>query len=415
MSAESGTLRAESNSNSRSASGMCTDKKDSMQYRRADGSYMPVVKVLVNGKHLTKVGLDTMSSDTLCTEMFSRRVGLQQGPMLDSMTVATMTGSVKMKNTPTVSMTLESVNKIGDKIHLKNIPTVPCPIVINKAQNDVEQYEHLRDLVFSVPEAVSEVDIIIGVDNSEVMCPLQVHKGKKDEPFATLTMFGMVLHGKKSVESRPVNGESLSSQYLTTVAPIRMPVFCDPTPGNELFYENPNLLQVVGSDVTPQVSHITSDVSTGKEMNQSKSNESHITGEYELVSNAPGGLVQGPNLKPAALVSENETCDQSNVIIPQEKVNSQVHVENDFHLTEVSISGKCSSPETDNDPVVPGKTDILVSREHMLNESSRKENAYRSVVDTSKVNDCYSSIKEAPTIFKWYKGVSLELQPNHNS
>ena len=390
MSADSSTQNAESNT--RSASGYVTGKTENIQYRRADGSYMPVVKVLVNGKHLTKVGLDTMSSDTLCTEMFSRRVGLQQGPMLDSMTVATMTGSVKMKNTPTVSMTLESVNKIGDKIHLKNIPTVPCPIVINKAQNDVEQYEHLRDLVFSVPEAVSEVDMIIGVDNSEVMCPLQVHKGKKDEPFATLTMFGMVLHGKKSVKSSPVDSRPLSSQYVTAVAAFGKPVLCKPVPGNESVYENPNPLQVImGSDVTPQVSHMTTDVITGKKMNLSKSNESSITGESELVLPPSGGLMQGPHFKPAALVSENETCDQSNLIIPQEQINSQVHVENDFHLTEVSISGKRPSPETDNDPVVPDKTEILVSHEHMLNESSRKENAYQSVVDTSKVNNCYSS------------------------
>ena len=259
MSAESGT---QSQSNIRSASGMCTDKKDSMQYRRADGSYMPVVKVLVNGEYLTRVGLDTMSSDTLCTENFSRRVGLQQGPMLDSMTMATMTGSVEMKNTPTVSMTIESVDKMSGKIHLKNIPTVPCPIIINKAQNDVEQYEHLRDLVFSVPEAVNEVDIISGVDNSEVMCPLQVFKGKKGEPFATLTMFGMVLHGKKSVEPNSVNSNSLQS-YVTALAPFSKPAVC--TPDIESIHENLDRLWAMDSDVTPsQVNPMKADISTGK-------------------------------------------------------------------------------------------------------------------------------------------------------
>ena len=175
---------------------MCTGTHENMQYKVSNGSYLPIVRVLVNGKYPALIGLDSMSSNTLCSEKFARIAGLPKGPMLNSMHMATAMGSMELKNNDTVSMTLQDMDKTNE-VHLQNVPTLPIPIVVNKGKNDIDHYEHLRDLEFSVPEDVSEIDILIGVDYSAIMCPLEVFKGKKNEPYATLTMFGTVLHGQK--------------------------------------------------------------------------------------------------------------------------------------------------------------------------------------------------------------------------
>ena len=215
------------NPNDDITSAYVTGKQENMQYRVREGVYLPVVRALVNGKHLALIGLDSMSSNTLCSEKFARIAGLSKGPMLNSMHMATAMGSLELKNNDTVSMTLEDVDKTG-KVSLQNVPTLPIPIVINKGKNDVDHYEHLRDLEFSVPEKVSEIDILIGVDHSDIMCPLQVFKGKTGEPYATLTMFGTVLHGKKTdlSQAKSVNidtiGESVSASALvTTILPVK--------------------------------------------------------------------------------------------------------------------------------------------------------------------------------------------------
>ena len=117
--------------------------------------------------------------------------------------------------------------------------------------------------------------------------------------------------------------------------------------------------------------------------------------------------MQGPNLKPVVLVSENKTRDRSDVITPLDKEMNQVcdSIGYSTRLTKASIS--CTlhdkstlihepseylafdyvSSETDNDPVVPELTQTDISNEQIQNESSSKRNADQNVVDTS----CYSS------------------------
>ena len=66
------------------------------------------------------------------------------------------------------------------------IPVEICSV------RDVNQYPHLKDLTFS---QASQVDLLIGQDNSAALMPFEVRRGPVGSPYAVLTMMGWCLNG----------------------------------------------------------------------------------------------------------------------------------------------------------------------------------------------------------------------------
>ena len=58
---------------------------------------------------------------------------------------------------------------------------------------DMTKYPHLEGLPTHADVAV---DVLIGQDHAAALRPLAIRSGKKDEPFATLTLLGWCLNGR---------------------------------------------------------------------------------------------------------------------------------------------------------------------------------------------------------------------------
>lgn len=112
-----------------------------------------------------------------------------------------------------MSLDLESVAS-GEILHMKNI------YVVNKipamtASVDVTMYEHLKGLSFTSAKRNAHVDLLIGQDYTEALVPLEVRKGKRGEPFATRTLFGLSLNGMIGSSHNPASTR-VSSNFITT-------------------------------------------------------------------------------------------------------------------------------------------------------------------------------------------------------
>ena len=95
---------------------------------------------------------------------------------------------------------------------MKNV----CEPVHSVNWTDIKkQYDHLRDIpVDSVGEMT--IDVLLGLDAAFLMAPLEVRRGKHDEPYAALTRLGWVIAGpvpttsnaaKRILRTRVVEGE----------------------------------------------------------------------------------------------------------------------------------------------------------------------------------------------------------------
>ena len=164
-------------------------------------SYMPVCKVLINGKEVT-CGLDTCASNTLCTEQIASEVGALRSDNNVSYSLSTAMGTCNIVQ-ETVSFTVQSLDR-SETVQMKNVLTcAKIPIVHHPVH--VEQYAHLRDINFTVRESLSEVDLLIGQDYCECLEPHLVFSGQRGEPWAIQTIFGAVLNGKGRLPSESVD------------------------------------------------------------------------------------------------------------------------------------------------------------------------------------------------------------------
>ncbi len=98
-------------------------------------------------------------------------------------------------------MNLYSVYVIDD------IPVKSCNV-------NISQFSHLKDL--PVVRNMSNVDLLIGQDNSEILIPLQVRKGKRGEPFAVQTLFGWSVNGP-SIVNEPASSHVVTHFISTSV------------------------------------------------------------------------------------------------------------------------------------------------------------------------------------------------------
>ena len=129
-------------------------------------------------------------SNNICSEVVSFHVSSQNG-----------TASLMMHNVLVVD----------------EIPVERCNV------HATRKYTHLKNLNFM---QASQVDILIGQDNSEALMPIEVRRGAEGSPFAVRTMLGWSLNGcvSTNVPSGRVTSNFVSANILDLKSKL---------PGNE--------------------------------------------------------------------------------------------------------------------------------------------------------------------------------------
>ena len=150
--------------------------------------HMPTVPVVIDGTFHTDALLDTGSSTTFCSKRLVDELKLQDTKM--SYKLRTLHGS---QDSLSEVVNFQVSSKDGTKcLYMENVLVVDDIPVENCSINEVGSYPHLKDLTFSHE---SQVDLLIGQDNSAALVPLDVRCGPVGTPFATLTLMGWTLSG----------------------------------------------------------------------------------------------------------------------------------------------------------------------------------------------------------------------------
>ena len=149
---------------------------------------MPTVPVVIDGTCHTFALLDSGSSTTFCSKRLMNQLKLQGSKT--TYELQTLHGS-KKQCTEVVSLHMSSTDGLKC-LDMNNVVVVDNIPVERSHLPDVSNYPHLKDLTFS---EATQVDILIGQDNSAALIPLDVRRGHVKAPFAILTMMGWSLNG----------------------------------------------------------------------------------------------------------------------------------------------------------------------------------------------------------------------------
>ncbi len=169
--------------------------------RREDGTLMKICALL-----------DTGANRSWCTEDLVAKLGLASHTQKEIL-VDTLEANSK-KNVTEVSLEIQNTTskksfKLNKVLATSRLPSLQGSIISSDIKNQVRQWEHLKTLPIQVAEE-HQVKLIIGMDHSELSRPLQVVLGPEpQDPYATLTPLGWVLHGrlkegnKQQIEQEP--------------------------------------------------------------------------------------------------------------------------------------------------------------------------------------------------------------------
>ena len=150
--------------------------------------HMPNVPVIVNDALPTFALLDTGSSASFCTKRLMNDMKMQGVNM--SYQLRTLHGTDN-NHSEVVNLRVSSRDGTAS-LEMNNVFVVDeIPVEICSVR-DVNQYPHLKDLTFS---QASQVDLLIGQDNSAALMPIEVRRGPVGSPYAVLTMMGWCLNG----------------------------------------------------------------------------------------------------------------------------------------------------------------------------------------------------------------------------
>ena len=168
--------------------------------------YMPTVPVVIDSTFHACALLDTGSSTTFCSKRLVDELKLQGAKM--SYKLQTLHGS---KDCFSEAVDFQVSSRNGTQcLYLKIVLVVDDIPVENSSISDLSRYPHLKDLAFSQE---SQVDVLIGQDNSAALVPLDVRSGHEGTPFATLTKMGWTLNGSASdnISSRRVTSHLITA------------------------------------------------------------------------------------------------------------------------------------------------------------------------------------------------------------
>lgn len=161
--------------------------------------YLPIVPVIVNGRIRAHALLDSGSTNTFISKSLSTRLGLD-GTQI-SYRMSTLCKQSEMSSR-VVEMSLSPEGTgTGDGMVLKNVLVVDdIPAKYPRQVIDISKYSHLADLPITTE---GKVEILIGMDNAQLIMPIDVRSSPDNQLYATKTRFGWSLNG-------PVEGATSS-------------------------------------------------------------------------------------------------------------------------------------------------------------------------------------------------------------
>jgi hypothetical protein len=143
--------------------------------------------------------LDNWSDKSFCSIDLIQELGLK-GSHQD-LNITTMTGE-SHKNTMTVEMVVfpHNARKSTNPTVLKGVHALkdfPCVKTHAVRREELSRYKHMRGIQLDLTDKVEEVKLLVGMNNSDELIPLEVKKGGIGEPFAVRYALGWTLNGRK--------------------------------------------------------------------------------------------------------------------------------------------------------------------------------------------------------------------------
>ena len=171
---------------------------------------LPIVAVTVKGSGMqtslhTAALLDPGSNKSFCSTELIKKLGLSGERV--NLSLSTISESSKPE---AVEVSLEVTAATGARKSRKTImlPKVyaleqfPSLTESIASKCDMSQWNHLKSLDFG---ECQDVSILIGQDASQALMPLEVRRGKDNEPYAVRTALGWTVNGFVSEETGSAN------------------------------------------------------------------------------------------------------------------------------------------------------------------------------------------------------------------
>ena len=151
-------------------------------------SILPVVRVRINGRHVTNALIDSGSSNSFISAKLADMLNLRGTKTMLNM--ANTMNSVSQKRTFMYNIVVSDVND-SYRINLSRVyatESIPVP----RVQIDLDQLKHLDGVTPSDP---SDVGLLLGEDCGSMLLPLETRVGMSDEPYAARISLGWYIAG----------------------------------------------------------------------------------------------------------------------------------------------------------------------------------------------------------------------------
>ena len=156
--------------------------------------YLPIVPLCVNGVKVFAL-LDTGSTNTFITASLAKRLnlsGYQHNYVMKTVS------RVKPTCSKVVEINLSAVDGSFAEDICNVLVETSIPAKYPMHDIDVSKYPHLSDLPITPVDQGSPVEVLIGMDNSHLILPLEVRRNPRSlkDPYATRSVFGWALNGR---------------------------------------------------------------------------------------------------------------------------------------------------------------------------------------------------------------------------
>ena len=156
-------------------------------------SMLPVVKVKINGRHVTNALIDSGSSNSFISAKLADSLNLRGTKTMLNM--STM-NSVSRKRTFMYNIVVSDLND-SQRINISRVyatESIPVP----RVRIDLDQLKHLDGVT---PGDPSDVGLLLGEDCGSMLLPLETRVGKSDEPYAARISLGWYIAGPTRMDS----------------------------------------------------------------------------------------------------------------------------------------------------------------------------------------------------------------------
>ena len=178
-------------------------------YAAANGTkvYLKMIPVDIYGPKGSVRVLALMDEGSTIT-LLDSHVAAQIGAVgeQESLIISTIGGKlIEKKDSQRMDLKIKGAHR-SDKRILKGVRTVDLkltPQYVNKST--IESCKHLREMTEELLYDYEKPALLIGQDNWDLIVSRKILKGKPNEPVASLTSLGWVLHGRRADVAAPVN------------------------------------------------------------------------------------------------------------------------------------------------------------------------------------------------------------------